>query len=357
MDDSVARGFCYDRTDRKPRKMKPGEDFYTLGCFLNPADCKIHWVRAEEVEQVYAAVVAGGRAWFAGVTDERTVLVGVGDRDRIMVPLPQEDEIPDLGMDGQFLLAVYSKMIYRLTDREWTLVHSGDILLPRSGLPPQRHGNMVFLRDEGRGETRKRLWWLTMGEKLHLRLLARDTGLFDPIVRHSQGSGETRLIGPPGWEEASSYCLTSSGDLWACVANGSFLLRRSKDGSYSIAIMNNSVRFTGDQRGPADTDQRVSVSAVTALSDDTLLLAGQTGLYRLKGNELVQELAFVRQKTTDTSGRAYSDSWTPTHVLVLDDQSYVIGTARWDGVYLLRKGNDGQWSCLSLDRSGDTVVW
>jgi hypothetical protein len=62
------------------------------------------------------------------------------------------------------------------------LVHSGDILLPRSCLPPQRHGNMVFFRDEGREETGKRLWWLTLGERPHLSVLACDTG----VVFHRQ---------------------------------------------------------------------------------------------------------------------------------------------------------------------------
>ena len=135
---------------------------------------------------------------------------------RIMVPLPREDEIPDLGLDGQSLLAVYSKTIYCLTDRNWTRVYSGDILLPRSGLPPQQHGNMVFLRDEGSNNYSKRLWWLTMGEHLHLSVLDYDVGVVGPMG--------------PRWENSFSYCVTNSGDLWACVGEGSnrkSLLRRS----------------------------------------------------------------------------------------------------------------------------------
>lgn len=354
VDDSVARGFHVEGNPES-LSMKPGADFYTLGFHLDLTDYKIRRICVEEVNEVYAAVVVGGRAWFAGLTDGKMALVGVGERDRINVPLPREDEIPDLGMDGPSLLAVYSRTIYRLTDREWTLVHSGDIILPRSGLPPQRHGNMVFLRDEGLHENRKRFWSLMMGEQLRLRLLARDTGLFEPII--SEDGSHTRIIGPPEWEEASSYCVTSNGDLWACVAGGSFLLRRSKDGSYSIAIANKSVRFTGDIFDGRKADQDLSISAVTALPDDTLLLAGQTGLYRLKGNELIQELAFTREKVVDSSGRAYSNAWTPNTVLALDDGAYVLGTAMWDGVYLLRKGDDGRWSCLPAERTRETVVW
>jgi len=358
-DDGVARGFYRDPTNGELHKMKLGEDFYTLGFYLDLKDHKIHRICVAEVNEVYAAVVAGDRAWFAGLTDGKAVLVGVGERDRIRVPLPQEDEIPDLGMDGQSLVAVYSKTIYRLTDRNWTLVHSGDILLPRSGLPPQLHGNMVFFRDEGRGESRKRLWWLTLGDQLHLTLLTRDTGLFEPIVRSNPQWMETRLIGPPDWEGTSSYCVTSSGDLWACVANGSFLLRRSKDGSYSLAIAYNSVQSTEDLPGKREADEDLSVSAVTALPDDTLLLAGKTGLYRLKGSELVQELAFTSEEAKDSSGKVVRHAGLdPSNILLLDDRSYVIGSSSWGGVYLLRKDNDGQWSCLSLnEKLGDPVIW
>ena len=203
-----------------------------------------------------------------------------------MLPLPQKGEPPQLGMDGQSLLAVYPKAIYRRADQEWTLVHSGDICLPRSGPPPQVHGNMVLFRDEGSGGIRNHLAWLTLGEQPHLTSLDHDVGVV----------GESG----PRWENSSSYCVTSSGDLWACVGDhhAASLLRRSKDGSYSIAIINNSLSFTGELLGSRETDQGLAVSAVTALPDDTLLLVGDGGLYRLKGKELIQELAFTntRQK-------------------------------------------------------------
>lgn len=372
-DDNVVRGFYYDLGDTKPRKMKPGDDFYIQALYLDPADRTIHRIRVPEVEEVYAAVVAGGRAWFAGLTNGKAVLVGIRERDRIMGPLPQEDEvhdfglipgpvgnrdrvtlvlpqndeIPDLGMDGQSLLAVYSKAIYRLTDGTWTLLYSGDILLPRSVLPPQRHANMVFLRDRGLLETHKRLWWLTLGEQWNLRALDRDVGML--------------AAWGPYWGEVLSYSITSSGDLWACVGgwNAASLVRRSKDGSYAIAILKGRLRFSEDLPDTRQTDQRLSVSAVTALPDDTLLLAGRSGLYRLKGNELVQELAFAACKTPNRLGTFDNrGDWTPSHVLMLDNQSYVISTALWDGLYLLRKGIGDQWSCLPLDDGGSgSVVW
>jgi len=356
-DDVVRRGSCFDRATHELRPMKPGEDFYIQGWYFDPADANIHWINVPEVNNVYAAVVADERAWFAGLTNENPVLVGVGDQDRLTVPLPQADEIPDLGLDGQSLLAVYSKTIYRLTEGKWALVHSGDIVLPRSGLPPQRHGNKVFLRDEGQGERRRRLWWLTMGETLHLHLLDHDAGLFAPIVRHDSGVQSLRFIGPGGWEETSSYCVTSNGDLWACLAHGSYLLRRSQDGTYACAIAEKSIQFGQDPSGSGEGGQGLSISGITALPDDSLLLVGRAGLYRLKGNELAQVLAFAADETPDSRGRVvHRLRWSPTNVAALDDGSYFVSTSSWDSVYWLRPGDDGQWTCQPAGR-GDPVVW
>jgi hypothetical protein len=323
--------------------------FVTPGYYFARTDRQIHRIRVLEVNEVHSTVVAGSRAWFAGTTNGKTVLVGVSDQDRITLPLPEDGAPPQLAIDGQSLLAVYPQTIYRLTDRTWTLVHSGNILLPRSGPPPHLHGNMIFFRDEGRNENAKRLWWLTLGEQPTLTALDHDTG----------------LVGPEGprWENSFSCCVTENGDLWACVGEGyaqKSLLRRSREGSYSIAIVNNSVQFTGALLGSRGADQGLSVSAVTALSDDTLLLAGETGLYRLKGNELVQDLAFANTREQISPEKGIYGSrwhWDASNVLVLDDKAYFI-SATFGGVYLLSKGSDGQWSFLCLDEKlGDPVTW
>jgi hypothetical protein len=166
-----------------------------------------------------------------------------------------------------------------------------------------------------------------------------------------------------GWDEVSSYCVTQNGDLWACVGTkflGRTLLRRSKEGRYSIAVLYGSVQFREDPFGRQDTDQAVSISAVTALPDDTLLLAGRTGLYRLKGNELVQELAFTTQEQgVGLPVQVRGSRLSPSNLLVLDEHSYFIGSDYWEGICLLRKGNEGQWSFLPLDEGerGAPVVW
>jgi len=48
--------------------------------------------------------------------------------------------------------------------------------------------------------------------------------------------------------------------------------------------------------------------------------------------------------------------WLPNNVLLLDDGSYLITTDTWEGAYWLRRSEDDQWSCLSLEE-GDPVVW
>ena len=159
--------------------MKAEEEFYSPAYYFDPADRQIHRIDVPEVNEVYRAVVAGERAWLGGVTDGKYVVVGVGAEDRITVPLPQSDEMPDLGRDGPFLMAVYAKTIYRLEDRTWAVVHSSNLLLPRSGPPPLRHGDKVFFQDEERMLDRQtdRLWWLTIGDPTHPNALDWDVGV------------------------------------------------------------------------------------------------------------------------------------------------------------------------------------
>ncbi len=261
-------------------------------------------------------------------------------------------------------------------------VHSGDILLPRSSLPPLRHGNTVFFREEGQmRERRERLWWLTMTEPAHLGVLDRDLR-----VLHRTGV----------WlNEVTSYCVTSGGDLWACASKywaSNCLLRRTTGGDYSIATFAGSVRFReGWLKTPLNKYEGAGVYAVRALPDNTLLLAGRTGLYRLKGDDLVQELAFaldrpskwvkerdrvvthvtwrrqgdkmvkevadVVQKAPEKGREVFSSvPWLPNGVLQLKDGSYFLGTDTWEGAYWFRQDDDGQWTCLPVDE-GDPVVW
>jgi len=325
------------------------DDFNTEPCFFSSEDNMIHKVRVPGLEDCSSVVVAGRTFWCTGVSEGASVLLGVTADRRVKVALPEDDGLPQLGLHDQSLLAVYPKSVYELAGDSWKTVYSGDAPLPRSGPAPQLNGDRLYLRDEGHGEGRKRLWFLTIGNGPKPVSLDQDVGV---VV--TQG---------PRWENAFSYGATESGDLWACVGgeNDRFsLLRKSRDGTYSIAIMNNSVEFTSDLLGTNDRDQGISVSAVRLLHDGTILLVGNSGLYRLKGRDLSQELAFTntRQQIPFDEGRkALHWGWDPCGVLVLGDDSYFI-SGTYGGIYLLKKDGGGRWAFKSLDEVlGEPVTW
>lgn len=322
------------------------DDFALTGYFYDPADGLLHPVRVPEVAEVRSVVVAGGTVWFAGVKDGRNVLLGIEGNQRHTPPLPL-DGVPQLGRDGQSLLAVYPREVFRRADSRWERVGASKEPLPHSGPPPEWRDGRLFLRDEGREENDKRLWWLQGGGEL--TSLDRDVK-----VVSSEG---------PRWENSFSHAFTPDGALWACVGEGyaqKSLLRRAPDGTYTVAIMNNSVSFTSDLLDSEGMDEGLSVSATAALPDGTLLLVGDSGLYRLAGKELTGEISFenTRQEIPIEDGKnVYHWGWDPSDVLMRPDGSYLI-TGAFGGVYLLGKDPAGKWAFRALDeREGDPITW
>jgi len=325
------------------------DEFITEPYFFSPADRKIHKVSVPDLQTISSMVLAGQTVWICGVSEGSNVLLGISPNNRVRLDLPKEEEVPQLGVHGESVLAVYTKSVYTHVDGGWKALYDGDIAIPRSGPPPQLIADYLYLRDEGSGENNKKLWWLRIGSTPRLFSLDDDVG-----VVGSSG---------PRWENSFCFGVSQSGDLWACVGEGyarKSVLRRSKDGAYSIAIMNNSVRFTPDLFGSEETDQGISVSAVLGLEDDSVLLVGDAGLYRLKGKVLNQELAFTntRQKISTNEGKnVYHWGWDPSKMVVLGNESYFISGA-FGGVYLLQKDEKDEWSFKSLDEKlGDPVKW
>jgi hypothetical protein len=324
-------------------------DFVNEGYYFDRADRGIHKVQVPELPEIHTCVVAGKTAWFAGVKNGTSVLLGINSVERTAVPLPLPGKPPQLGVNQKDLLAVYPNDVFRLAGDKWEHLYACREGLPKSGPPPELHDNLLFLRDEGSRENSKRLWWLGIRGGPKLTSLDQDV----------------KVVGSDGprWENCFSYAVTTAGDLWACVGEGSArksLLRRSKDGRYSIAIMNNSVEFTPDLFGSEETDQGISVSAVTARSDGAIVLVGDSGLYRLTGKELTRELAFenTRQKIPLNGGKnVYHWGWDPSNVIELGRDSYFI-TGAFGGIYLLGKDAAEKWRFESFDEHlGDPVVW
>jgi hypothetical protein len=323
------------------------EDFVTRGFYYDGHDPKIREIRVSGLDDVQSAVTAGSTAWFAGVAGGKPILLRIAGGERASVPLPVEQETPQLGLDRENLLVVYPRAVYRLAGSEWAPLYSGELLLPRSGPPPRLHGNMLFFRDEGHFEDNKRLWWLTLGKEPSLVSLDRDV----------------KLVGPRGsWcENSFSYDVAEDGALWATA--GSFeqsLLRRSKDGIHGIAILRGSLLFAPWRSASRGQGQTLTVSAVEVLPDGSILLVGRTGLYRLKGKLVSPEVLFTNteQKIPIHQGRTvYHWNWDPSHVLALGPDAYFI-SGDFGGIYLLRKSGDGRWSFESLDETlGEPVAW
>jgi len=323
--------------------------FVTEPYFFSSKDGMIHKVNIPELQEFDSVVLAGRTVWICGTCNGANILLGITADQRIKQSLPKEGSLPQLGLHNESLLAVYPKSVYKLVDGEWKMIYEGDTSLPRSGPPPRLIGDTLYLRDEGSGENMKRLWLLKIGENHKLVSLDKDTG----------------VVGPngPRWENSFSYAATDSGDFWACVgesSNRKSLLHRSKDGAYSIAIMNNSVKFTPDLFGSAGTDQGLSVSAVTLLQDGTVLLVGDSGLYRLNKDALTQEVAFTntQQEIPINGGKnIYHWGWDPSDILVLKKDSYFISGA-FGGIYILYKDEARGWTFNSLDEKlGKPLTW
>ena len=320
--------------------------------FYSATDKKIHKVNVPEIQKIDSVVLAGATLWLCGTYDDAPVLLGIapgGKRINQNLPqnLPKADGgLPQLGLHGESLLAVYPKSVYKLSDGKWKAIYEGDVKLPKSGLPPRLVGDTLYLREEER--TNDMLWFLKTGKNSKLVSLVDDVGV---VGRDG-----------PRWEDASSYAATEAGELWVCVGGGiqrTSLLHKSKDGAYSIALMNNSLNFTPNLFGCEETDQGLSVSAVTLLQDGTVLLVGDSGLYHLKGKTLIRKVAFtnMRQKIPMGIGSVYHWAWEPSDVLVLGEDSYFI-SGMYGGIYLLQKNEKDKWAFQSLDEKlGEPLAW
>ncbi len=133
-----------------------------------------------------------------------------------------------------------------------------------------------------------------------------------------------------------SFCVTKSGDLWACVGDGldrKSLLRRSQDGSYSIAIMNGSVRFTEDRsgsarKGPGSVDLRRDRLARRHPSSRRRRGALSTEGQRIGARTRLHTLRQRKQRRWLVGSSTWH--WNPNTILVLDDAArYAIGGAFW----------------------------
>ena len=323
------------------------DDFKTPPYFLDLKKKTIHPIRIPEIQKLHSTVVVKGIAYFSGANGDTPIMFAVAQDSRSPIALPVRNAFPQMGTDSAKLLAVYKDSILLLEDKKWKEIYRDKIQLPKSGIPPYKNGNMVYFRDEGMDENQKRLWWLKLSQKPRLISLDQDVGVVGP--------------GGPRWENSFSYCVTDGGDIWATLGEGyskKSLIKRSANGEYRLAVMNNNLLFDGTIFGDNGKDDGLSISAVSIGKSGSLLAAGDRGLYEIQGTRITQLLAFenTTQEIPINDGKnVYHWSWDPSNILELGLGKYLI-TGTFGGIYLIERNASGAYSMISLDETlGESI--
>ncbi|MBP5441691.1 MAG: hypothetical protein J6Y60_00455, partial [Treponema sp.] len=84
-------------------------------------------------------------------------------------------------------------------------------------------------------------------------------------------------------------------------------------------------------------------------TDTYVLLAGQSGLFKLTGNTLTPIVYFknTRQLIPQKNGSNYHWSWDPSDILELSTDDYLI-SGTFGGTYRIKKTND-QWEIIMIE--------
>jgi hypothetical protein len=342
------------------------DDCHSTAYFLDSKCSGIHPLRVKGMTRVDSEIVIGAKAYFAGSAPRGDLLV-VSDGHSVQpLPSPPGSGRFRLGQDGERLLVLRKEAVYRLDGDKWSLVVETQTPIPWSLVPPLRVGNRIYLRDEGRGEDDKRLWWIDLDHGGDISCFDKDCGVVGPAG--------------PRWENVWSFAVEPSGRLWA--AAGYSLLRWDPTAGYHVALMNGNPAFTGElirgtdpattntswtQIDPHDSSETVAL-AITGIAlgpaPDTITLCGPKGLFRLTGNVLTPLLTFTKTaqevpmgelNPTTKEENVYHWSLDPTHLLPFGKDSWLIG-GHWEGVYLLARDKNGAYQFTALDEKSEPEV-
>jgi hypothetical protein len=320
--------------------------------FLNLAQRSVRPIRIDGMKHIENAIVLAGTAWFEGPGPFGESLVAFDGKTVRPVELPPGSGTLRFGQDGDKLLALRPRAIYRWEGDRWTTVVRMHDAIPFTLVPPGRFGNRIYLRDEGEGEDNKRLWWIDL-DSGHIASFDQACGLVTP-----EG---------PRWENVWSYAVEPGGRLW--LSPGYSLVRWDRADGYRVAIMNGKPVFDGQliesqspdspqlsqgwtlgSNGVEKTQPFASVGLLLR-PDGALDVMGPNGIFRLVGDTVTPLLAFKHTaqdipKNKDDDGLHWSLD--PTHFLPLDHDAYLIGS-HWCGLYLLAKDPGGVYHFTQLD--------
>lgn len=321
--------------------------------FLNLAQRSVRSIRIDGMKHIENAIVLTGIAWFEGPGSAGEMLVAFDGKTIRPVGLPPGSGTLRFGQDGDKLLAIRPRAIYRWEGNAWTPIVRMHDEIPFTLVPPARFGNRIYLRDEGKDEDDKRLWWIDL-DSGHIASFDEACGLVTP-----EG---------PRWENVWSYAVEPGGRLW--LSPGFSLVRWDRASGYRVALMNGKPVFDGqliESQSPdspqlskgwtlasngVEKQQPFASVGLLLRPDGALDVMGPNGLFRVTGDRVMPLLAFTHTaqnipKNKDDDGLM---DWAldPTHFLPLDHDTYLIGS-HWCGVYLLAKDPRGAYRFTLLD--------
>jgi hypothetical protein len=322
-------------TARKYRDWHDEQSLYTPAYILDRTTAQLRPLHIPEMVEVENAVVLKSGLYLAGANaqGQQTILCLDEVSRRVFSPPPGQGWLR-LGIAGDHVMAVRPHAIFEWVDGSWKTIYEGSLNLPLTGLPPERHGQRVYFRDEGRNEDDKTLWWLNLDAPSELHSLHADTG----------------WVGPEGprWESVFSFAVQSNGTLWAAMGGipleggGDTLLRWQAEKGYSIALFHGQPTINGDLLRwgkPSNTPGLVRITGLGSGLNGGMLAVGQTGIYRL-ANQRIDPIVLLadtlQPDNFDKSGKKLVYwSLDPTHIVELSRNEFVIGS-HWEGVYLVR---------------------
>jgi len=329
------------------------DDIWTNPYFLNLAGRSVRPICVDGMKHIENAIVLGGTAWFEGPAASGESIVAFDGKTVRSIPSPPDSGTLRFGQDGDKLLAVRPRAIYRWDGGHWTQIVRMHENLPVALVPPARFGSRIYLRDEGEGEDNKRLWWIDL-----------DSG---HVANFDDACGMVTAEGPR-WENVWSYAVEPSGRLW--LSPGYSLVRWDAASGYRVALMNGKPVFDGqliesqqpdspslsqgwtlDSNGVEKSQPFASVGLLLR-PDGALEVMGPNGLFRVKDGTITPMLAF-RNTMQNIPKNKIDDGladWAlePTHFLPLDHGAYLIGS-HWCGLYLLAKDAKGVYRFTLLD--------
>lgn len=332
-------GRSYLLAARRTLDWRKDDAWYTEPYLLDVEAKTLRRVRVPELERIENAVVIGGRLFVHGFKGNAESLWATRANERDRLPLPPGDGWLRLGTGDANLVALRSNAAYLLKGGKWEKSFESKESLPRVAVPPLvDRGQRLYLRDEGRGEDDKRLWWLDRGQA------APES--FDQAVGLVGSQG-------PRWEFVWSYGFDAAHDLW--LAAGSSIGPRSlvrwnaKEG-YRVALMNGRPTFDGELLGPLGGDaSALDITYVGPRKNGALLLAGNSGLFELREGVLTAIVRFenTAQLVPTPDGELHWD-FDPATVLELDGGRFLL-CSHWDGVFLVEPRKGGGFTFTQFD--------